>query len=216
MSKYEAIIWDLDGTLLDTLDDLRDSVNAALTQFGLPLRTRSEIRAFIGNGTKRLVELSVPDGLCQPHFDEIYDFFKSYYMKNSRNKTKPYEGVQELLNSLKACGYRMAIVSNKLDSVVKELAELFYGDAVETAIGASERTRRKPDPDMVYEALEILGVSNEKAVYIGDTEVDLLTAANSGLDCISVSWGFRDAPELVNSGAKVIAATPRELAEILK
>lgn len=216
MKKYETIIWDLDGTLLDTLDDLRDSVNFALAEFGCPPRSRSEIRSFIGNGTRRLVELSLPGGLRNPRYEEVFSLFREHYAANSRNKTRPYAGVPELLRDLKARGRRMAIVSNKLDPVVKALTQSFYGESVGVSIGASEKMPRKPAPDMVFEALRVLGASAETAVYIGDTEVDLRTAANSGLDCISVTWGFRDRPELVSSGATRIAGTPRELGEILR
>jgi len=216
MSKYNAIIWDMDGTLLDTLDDLTDSVNAALTEFGLPIRTRDEIRRFVGNGVLRLVELSVPEGPQHPQFEEIFSFFKSHYTKNCRNKTKPYDGLEKALPEFKAHGYRMAIVSNKIDYAVKELAELYFGDTINIAIGDTEGKRNKPYPDMVYDAMRLLDAKQESTVYIGDTEVDMATAENSGLDCISVSWGFRDKQELQKMGAKLIVDTPDELTRVLK
>ena len=216
MSKYNTIIWDMDGTLLDTLDDLADSVNAALAEFGQPLRTRNEIRSFIGNGVIRLVELSVPDGKENPKFEEIFSFFQRHYAKNCRNKTKPYVGLDKVLPELKRRGCRMAIVSNKTDSAVQSLTNLHFKDTMDLAIGNSERLRRKPYPDEVLEALRIFGAEKDSAVYIGDTEVDLMTAENAGVDCICVSWGYRDRQALLSSGAKVIADTPEELAELLK
>lgn len=215
MSKYNAIIWDMDGTLLDTLDDLTDSVNAALTEFRLPVRTRAEIRRFVGNGVLRLVERSVPEGPQQPQFKEIFSFFKNHYATNCRNKTKPYEGLEKALPELKSHGYRMAIVSNKIDSAVKELAELYFEDTIDVAIGDTEGKRNKPYPDMVFEAMRLLDAKQESTVYIGDTEVDMATAENSGLDCISVSWGFRDKQELQEIGAKLIVDTPEELLSVL-
>lgn len=215
MSKYNTIIWDMDGTLLDTLDDLTDSVNTALKEFHLPARTKDEIRSFIGNGIYRLLELSVPGGTRHPQFDEILGFFKTFYADNSSKKTRPYEGLDRALNELKKRGCRMAVVSNKIDSAVKALAELFFEGKMDAAIGNTESLRRKPYPDEVFEALRILDASKESAVYIGDTEVDIETAANAGIDCICVSWGYRDRSELLSRGARVIADTPEELTKIL-
>jgi len=205
----------MDGTLLDTLDDLTDSVNAALTEFRLPVRTRDEIRRFVGNGVLRLVERSVPEGPQQPQFKEIFSFFKGHYATNCRNKTRPYDGLEKALPELKAHGYRMAIVSNKIDSAVKELAELYFGDTINIAIGDTEGKRNKPYPDMVYDAMSLLDAKQESTVYIGDTEVDMATAENAGLDCISVSWGFRDKQELQEIGAKLIVDTPEELINVM-
>jgi len=215
MSKYNTIIWDMDGTLLDTLDDLTDSVNAALTEFHLPVRTRDEIRRFVGNGVRRLVERSVPDGRQQAQFEEIFSFFKNHYAINCRNKTKPYDGLEKVLPEFKAQGFKMAIVSNKIDFAVKELAELYFGNTINVAIGDTEGKRNKPYPDMVFEAMHLLGAQTETTVYIGDTEVDMETAENAGLSCISVSWGFRDRQELKAIGAKLIVDTPKELAGVL-
>jgi len=216
MGKYNTIIWDMDGTLLDTLDDLADSVNAALAEFGQPLRTRTEIRSFIGNGVMRLVELSTPGGKENPQFEEIFSFFQHHYAKNCQNKTKPYAGLDRVLEELKRRGCRMAIVSNKTDSAVQSLTNLFFKDTMDLAIGNSERLRRKPYPDEVLEALRIFGAEKASAVYIGDTEVDMETAKNSCVDCICVSWGYRDRQMLLDKGAKAVADTPEELAELLK
>ena len=216
MSKYNKIIWDLDGTLLDTLDDLTDSTNAALTAFHLPTRTRSEIRSYLGNGMMRLVERSVPDGKQHPQFREIYSFFESHYAKNSRNKTKPFDGLEKVLPQLKGLGYRMAIVSNKADYLVKELAELYYHDTIQIAIGEAAGIRRKPYPDTALEAMRLLGAEKATTVYIGDSEVDIATARNAGIDCLSVAWGFRDKTDLQASGAKHIVDTPEDLLKYLK
>lgn len=215
MSKYKSIIWDMDGTLLDTLDDLTDSVNEALKEFQLPARTRSEIRSYVGNGVLRLLELSVPNGKEHPQFEDIFSFFKSRYVLNCRNKTKPYDGLEKLLFELKSKRYRMAIVSNKIDSAVKELSELYFNDSIDVAIGDSEGHRRKPFPDNLLEAMLLMEANKESTVYIGDTEVDIATAENSGIDYICVSWGFRNKKELQASGAKLIVDTPEELASVL-
>ncbi len=212
MNKYSTIIWDMDGTLIDTLDDLTDSVNAALKEFQLPARTRIEIRSFIGNGVLRLLELSVPGGKEHPQFDAIFTFFNNHYAMNCRNKTKPYERLAELLRELKSQGYRLAIVSNKIDNALKELAELHFKDTMEVVIGDSEGIRRKPYPDKVFAALQQMNVNRESAVYIGDTEVDIETAKNAGVDYICVSWGFRDKQELQAAGATIIVDAPEELA----
>ena len=211
MKKYGTIIWDMDGTLLDTLDDLADSVNEALFKFSQPLRTRDEIRAFVGNGVLRLLELSVPNGRNHPQFEDIFAFFKLCYEKNQRNKTRPYDGLDMLLPRLKAAGYRMAIVSNKIDSAVKELAKLHFPGLMQAAIGETERFKRKPAPDMVLEALRLLGAEKDEALYIGDTEVDIETAKNSGLDFVCVSWGFRSRKQLEEAGAGSVFDTAEEL-----
>ncbi len=215
MGKYNTIIWDMDGTLLDTLDDLADSVNEALAEFRLPIRTRDEIRSFIGNGVARLIELSVPEGKQHPQYEEILTFFKSCYKRNCRNKTKPFDGLDKMLQELGNRGYRMAIVSNKADPAVKELARLYFGDTISVALGDAEGFRRKPYPDTVFKAIRLLEADKASAIYIGDTEVDIATAKNAGIDCICVTWGYRSRSELQAAGAKLIADSPDELAEIL-
>ena len=215
MSNYKTIIWDLDGTLLDTLDDLMDSVNAALAEYNLPLRTRQEIRSFVGNGVLRLLELSVPDGKQHPQFEEIFAFFNKHYAKNAQNKTRPYTGIETVLKALKNKGYKMAIATNKVDYAAQELTELYFKDTIDVTIGDSEKIRRKPYPDKVFEAIRMLNAEKESSVYIGDSDVDLETAKNAEIDCICVSWGFRDKEDLVAKGAKVIADTMEELLCIL-
>jgi phosphoglycolate phosphatase len=215
VKKYKAIVFDMDGTLLDTLEDLKDAVNHTMQIYSMPQRTTEEIRRFVGNGVERLLELCVPEGKAHPQFEEILTGFKAYYGLHSNDKTKPYEGVVQLLRDLKAEGYGLAIVSNKLDAAVKQLSEIYFEGIVETAIGEKDGIARKPAADMINAALQELGVAREEAVYVGDSEVDLLTAANSGLDCITVLWGFRNREFLQERGATQFARTPEEVKAFL-
>ena len=213
--KYTAVVFDLDGTLLNTLEDLMDAVNYALDKYGYPIRTLEEIRHFVGNGVRKLMERSLPDGASNPDFEEILSAFRTYYSIHCEDKTHAYDGILELMQQLKNSGYKIAIVSNKLDSAVKELNQSYFNGYVQAAIGEKEGIRRKPAPDMVENALAELNCSKEEAVYIGDSEVDIQTAANAGLDCISVSWGFRDPDFLLKCGATVIADTPQQIYDLI-
>lgn len=209
--KYKTLIFDLDGTLLNTLDDLAASVNYAMRQCGFPERTIDEVRRFIGNGVKVLIRRAVPEGTSEEEYLNAHREFRKHYSQNSRNKTAPYEGIIELLHALKEKGYSLAIVSNKVDFAVKDLRDEFFSDVIDVAIGDSDATRTKPEPDMVYKAIDELGADKESCVYIGDTDVDIETAKNSGMDCISVSWGFRSRSELVGYGAEMIADTAEDI-----
>ena len=200
--KYRTVIFDLDGTLLDTLDDLTASVNAALTKYGLPLRSKDEVRRFVG-------------GHAHPEFDRIYQEFRKDYGLHCNDRTRPYPGVLELLARLKSKGYGLAIVSNKADFAVNTLREIYFDGLIDVAIGERETIRKKPAPDTVLAALERLGADVETAVYVGDSEVDLETAANVPMDVISVSWGFRDAALLKERGACRLASNAGELEEML-
>lgn len=215
MGKYRSIIWDMDGTLLDTLSDIVESVNATMRAFSLPEHTRNTVRDSVGNGITRLVELTVPGGNQHPQFEEIEAFFVDHYGRNSRNLTLPYDGLLPLLHSCADAGVRMGIVSNKGDRIVKDLAELYFPGLIGVATGASVGVRIKPQPDMVFEAMRVLGAEKETTVYIGDSEVDVKTALNAGLDCIAVDWGFRDKEVLREAGATIILHTSQELAEYL-
>lgn len=215
MKKYETVIFDFDGTLLDTLEDLKDAVNYALRKHGMPERTLEEIRTFVGNGVRRLLVLSVPQGEENPAFEEVFAAFRSYYALHCNDKTAPYPGVIELLRALKQEGYALAIVSNKLDSAVKELSNIYFEGIVGAAIGEREGIARKPEPDMVHAALKELGQTAEGAVYVGDSEVDIRTAENAVLPCISVLWGFRDKEFLKANGATVFAATPADIKKLV-
>ncbi len=214
MKRYTAIVFDLDGTLLDTLEDLTNSVNHALSQLGYPTRRLDEVRFMVGNGVRTLMERAVPTGISAEDFEKCFALFKEYYDVHCNDCTRPYAGISELLHALKERGYRLAIVSNKIDHAVKALQQLYFQD-VPVAIGEKEGLRRKPSPDMVHAALRELQVSTEEAVYVGDSDVDIQTAANSGLDCISVSWGFRDTAFLQGYGATTIIDRPKELLSLL-
>lgn len=214
--KISTIVFDLDGTLLNTLEDLADSTNYALRQYGFAERTLEEIRAFVGNGVRKLIERALPEGAENPLFNSVFSCFKSYYVDHCMEKTGLYAGIPEMLHELKSAGYHMAIVSNKLQSGVDELYEHYFSDTVEVAVGERPELNRKPAPDMVLLALEKLGVSTDEAVYVGDSDVDVATARNSGLPCISVLWGFRDKEFLVQHGAHCFAQTPEEICRIIK
>lgn len=215
MKKYDTVIFDMDGTLLNTLDDLADAVNYALRSMGMPERSLEEVRCFVGNGVKRLMELSVPGGFDNPDFEETFAVFKEYYGEHCNDKTRAYDGVVELLRELRDEGYALAIVSNKLDSAVKELSEIYFEGIVKVAIGEKAGVAKKPAPDTVYEALKELHMPAERAVYVGDSDVDVMTAKNSGLPCISVLWGFRDQRFLEENGAVIFAETPRDVKKYL-
>ena len=217
-----TIIFDLDGTLMNTLDDLHDSVSYALRQAGLAPNPKQDTRRYLGNGVRNLVNRSVEQA-C-PTADEalkarVSEIFRAYYVAHSMDKTAPYEGIPEMLKECKKRGFFTAIVSNKLDPAVKDLHKAFFADSIDVAIGETPTVKRKPAPDMVDEAIRQLsllhGRSIEKSecVYVGDSEVDLQTAKNSDLPCIAVSWGFRDRDYLVEQGAKTIIDCPDELFE---
>lgn len=203
--NYKTLIFDLDGTLLNTLLDLASSVNYAMRECGFNERTTDEVRRFIGNGVAVLIRRAVPDGTPEEEYKRALDIFKTHYKENSRNNTAPYDGICDLLRKLKEDGYNLAIVSNKVDFAVKDLRDEFFNGLIDVAIGDSDATRTKPEPDMVYKAIEELGADKYSCVYIGDTDVDIETAKNSGMDCISVSWGFRTREELEGYGAGMIA-----------
>lgn len=211
MKKYQAIIFDLDGTLLNTLEDLMDSVNFALRQFQMPERSLEQIRCSVGNGVRRLMELSVPEGLQNPEFEEVFRTFQTHYTEHCNDKTQLYPGIALLLQRLKARGVKMAIVSNKYHEAVQELKEMYFKEYLSVAIGEKEGVRKKPAPDTVIEALRELEITKEQAVYVGDSDVDLKTAANSGMDCLSVTWGFRTKEELLAAGATVMINDPEEI-----
>lgn len=215
MKRYDTVIFDLDGTLLNTLEDLTDSVNYALTLNSLPIRKITDIRKFVGNGIARLIELCIPDGLGNPKFEKCLSDFRSHYSANMQNKTGAYSGVQELLKQLSKENYKLAIVSNKFDKAVKDLNLIYFGEYIKTAIGESKNISRKPAPDTVFKALEELAASSDKAIYVGDSEVDVKTAKNSKLTSVGVTWGFRDREVLKQEGADYIVDKPEELLKLL-
>lgn len=216
-SYAQASTWvfDLDGTLLDTLTDLSVSVNHALRLHGLPPRSVQDVRRFLGNGIRRLMEQSVPRQTSPELFEEVFSSFRTHYMEHCLDQTRPYEGVMPLLQSLSDRGLRLAIVSNKLQPAVTELHQRFFSSVIPVAIGESAEVRRKPWPDAVFAALRRLGSQPSEAVYVGDSEVDLETARRSGLPCVSVLWGFRDRRDLVEAGATCLVETPADILSLL-
>lgn len=211
MRDFKTYIFDLDGTLLSTLNDLASSTNYALRWAGMPERTIEEVRMFVGNGVKLLMERAIPEGVNNPKFEETYAKFREHYMEHNLDTTRPYDGVPELLHELKRRGKHLAIVSNKFYAATQDLAKHFFPDTIEVAIGERENIRKKPAPDTVLEALRQLNVSKEDAVYIGDSDVDIMTAKNCGLPCISVLWGFRDKDFLIEHGGSLFVDKPIEI-----
>ena len=217
---YNTFVFDLDGTLLDTLQDLANSVNYALQQHGMPQHSIDDIRRFVGNGVRLLMERAVPDGAANAEFEECFADFRQHYMLHSLDTTRPYDGITEVLHELKARGCQLAVVSNKMMAATQELIRHFFPE-IEVAIGEheAEGIRKKPAPDTVFEALRQLNTDPSKlntepsAVYVGDSDVDLLTARNSGLPCISVLWGFRNREFLLQHGATTLINRPEELLE---
>lgn len=210
--KKTTYIFDLDGTLLDTLQDLAAAVNFALRKNGMEEHSIDDIRRFVGNGVRKLIERAVPDGSKNPRIDEVFADFRSYYMQHSLDTTKPYDGITEILQELKMRGCKMAVVSNKMMAATQELVAHFFPE-IEVAIGENEAEgiRKKPAPDMVFEALNRLGAEAESAVYIGDSDVDIQTAKNAGVPCISVLWGFRNRKFLLEHGAQHFIEKPSEI-----
>ncbi|WP_274289769.1 HAD family hydrolase [Prevotella corporis] len=211
MREFETYVFDLDGTLLETLKDLAASTNFALRQYDMPEHSIEDVRMFVGNGVKKLMERAIPNGLENPKFEEVYATFRQHYLNHNLDTTKPYDGIPELLRELKGRGKKLAIVSNKFYAATQDLARHFFPDTIEVAIGERENIKKKPAPDTVVEALRQLGVSKEGAVYIGDSDVDIMTARNSGLPCASVLWGFRDKEFLLEHGATFFAEKPEDL-----
>lgn len=213
MNKYKTYIFDLDGTLLNTLEDLAASTNYALRSHGLPEHSIDDVRRFVGNGVRMLMRRAVPGGEQNPQFEATFATFRQHYLQHSLDATRPYDGIMEMLGELKHRGCRLAVVSNKFCAATEELCRHFFADLIEVAIGENEAAgiRKKPAPDTVFEALRQLGVGKDGAVYVGDSEVDLLTARNAGLPCISVLWGFRDRGFLTENGATTFVATPLEI-----
>lgn len=214
---YECIVFDLDGTLLDTLEDLADSVNFALQKNGLPLRTIEEVRSFVGNGIKNLMERAV-GAENQEHAEQALKDFKAHYKLHCADKTKAYDGIIPLLKQLKARGIALAVLSNKADFAVKDLAKRYFGDLLDEAMGENESAgiRKKPAPDALFSLVEKLGKDKNKTLYVGDSEVDIQTANNANMPCISVTWGFKDKEFLMKNGATHYADTPQDILKFIE
>ena len=216
MKKYDTVIFDLDGTLLNTLEDLADAVNFVMRKNHYPQRTIEEVRRFVGNGIRRLMELAVPENISETEFKQVFEEFKNYYTEHCQIKTCAYDGVMPLLKHLYENGYAMAIVSNKNHAAVCELNDIYFKDYIEVAIGQKDGIRKKPAPDTVVQALKELGKTKERAVYVGDSEVDFATAKNSGMDCVLVTWGFRNLEELKEFQPVAFVDTAEQLQMILE
>lgn len=213
--QVKAIVFDLDGTLLNTLDDLWLSVNYTMDKFGFPHRDRREVRSFLGSGVRVLINKSLPDDK-KDMTDECLATFKAYYDIHKDDNTRPYDGVIDMLKEVRAAGIKSAIVSNKYDAAVQELKNVTFNGLVDFAVGEGNGIKTKPAPDGVLLALKNLGVNKDEAVYVGDSEVDLKTAENSGLKCVAVTWGFRDRDFLLDNGAKNVIDNPAELLPLVK
>lgn len=210
-----TVIFDLDGTLTNTLADLKNSVNYALGKLGFPERNSDEIRSFVGNGVKMLVFRSVPENTDNETAEKCLEIFKEYYKINSCIETKPYDGIIELLEELKKRNIKTAVVTNKMHEAAAEIVDFFFEGLIDVTIGLSDKTPPKPAPDSIFLALEKLGVSKENAVYIGDSEVDCITAKNVKIPCIGVTWGFRDREVLLQNGADYIVDKPEKITELI-
>lgn len=214
--SIKAVLLDLDGTVLNTIDDLADSVNYAMTSLGFPARPVSEVMAIAGNGPRDLIRRCLPEYAKDDEFEECLDRFKAHYETNKTNKTAPYDGIIDALKELKEAGYKLALVSNKHDDALRALTKYYFGDVVDFSTGSSDTIPKKPAPDMVNIALEKLSVSKSEAVFVGDSEVDVQTANNADIPCISVTWGFRDRDALLSLNPSIIIDSASELLNAVK
>ena len=213
--RYKLAVFDMDGTILNTLEDLADSTNYALKVNGLPERTIDEVRRFVGNGIRLLIERAVPADTDKELTDKVFDTFKEYYKTNCAVKTRPYDGIKDVLLELRKAGCLTAVVSNKADFAVQDLCKDYFDNLFDFAIGEREGIKKKPAPDSVFEVLSKLNVEKADAVYIGDSDVDFATSVNAGMDVIMVGWGFRDEEFLREKGAKRIIKQPSEILDII-
>lgn len=213
---YELIVFDLDGTILNTLEDLADSLNAVFIELGYPERTIEEVRNFVGNGVLKLIERAVPVNTSEEDILNAFNCFSKYYQTHCAIKTKPYEGIIEVIQELKKQGCKIAVASNKIHSAVVSLCNEYFKGLIDIAIGDEPIRPKKPNPDMVEYVLQKLNISKTKTVYIGDSDVDILTAKNVGIDGIAVDWGFRTRDFLIQHKAKKIASNPKEILQLLK
>ena len=216
MKNYDTVIFDLDGTLLNTLEDLADAVNFVMRANQYPERTVEEVRCFVGNGIRRLMEQAVPKHVIGEEFERVFEEFKNYYTEHCQIKTCAYEGIMSLLSCLYEKRYAMAIVSNKNHAAVCELNDIYFKEYINVAIGQKDGIRKKPAPDTVIQALKELGKDKEKAIYVGDSEVDFATAKNSGMDCALVTWGFRTVEELAEFSPTAFIDKPEGLLGVLE
>lgn len=215
MKNIDTVIFDLDGTLLYTLGDLHACFNHAISHFGYPERNIDEIKSFVGNGIKKAIERALPHKVEDEELEKIVAYFRDYYKEHMFELTKPYDGVLELLETLKVKGFKLAIVSNKYDLAVKELCKKYFGEYIDIAIGEGNGIRKKPEANGTIKAIDELGSCIENSIFVGDSDVDIMTAKNVGIPCISALWGYRDKEFLKEHGAKLFAETPKEIEKIL-
>lgn len=213
--KYHTIIFDLDGTLLDTLDDLTDSINEMLKQEGHPLRTKEEVREFVGNGAKNLISRALPEGCGEQEATHCLAIYREIYKKNMFDKTRPYEGIPEVLQALKEKGIRIGVVSNKPNDATTEMCHIYFGSLLDAVTGDSPERKKKPAPDNIYAVMEQLSALKETTLYVGDSDVDMITAKNAGLACVGVTWGFRPKELLQEHGPDWIIDNAHQLIEII-
>ena len=214
--KINTIIFDLDGTLLNTLEDLHACFNHAIQTYGYPTRSLEEIKSFVGNGIKKAIERALPYKIADEELEKIVEYFRQYYKEHMLELTKPYEGILELLEELKKRNYKLAVVSNKYDDAVKDLVRNYFGEFIDVAIGEGYGVRKKPEADGVLKAINELGVKIENCIYIGDSDVDIKTAQNVGVPCISVLWGFREESFLKENGGNILAKDPKDIIKIIE
>ncbi len=214
--KIDTIIFDLDGTLLNSLGDLHACFNHAIKSFGYPERSLNEIKSFVGNGIKKAIERAIAKPIEDSDLNKIVDYFRIYYKDHMLEFTKPYEGIIEMLKQAKTKGYKLAVVSNKYDDEVKMLVKNYFGEYIDVAIGEGHGIRKKPEVDGVIEAINELNSNLKRAIFVGDSDVDIKTARNAGMHCISVTWGFRDKDFLMSEGAEFFANHPKEILEIIE
>ena len=209
---YKFVLFDMDGTVLNTIEDIHRSVNQTMRHFGYPEKTLSETKHNTGNASRNLILKSCPEGA---DVEEALSYYVPYYQAHCNEHTKPYDGIIELMAKLRADGIKTAVVSNKMDGAVKELASKWFDGLLDVAVGETEGYNRKPSPDLVLKAAQEMGADLSQSVYVGDTEVDILTARNSGIPCIEVTWGFRDKEEIINLGADVYCDNCDEVYEAI-
>ena len=211
----KMLIFDMDGTILYTLEDLMNSTNYALLEYGYPVRTLDEVRQFVGNGIHKLVERAVPEGTPKDRIEDVFETLEKHYKIHCMDITKPYDGIIDLLKKLREKGFQTAVVSNKVDFAVQDLVDDFFRGLFDIAIGEREGVRKKPAPDSVYEVMKAFHLAKEDVVYIGDSDVDFETAKNAGVDYILVEWGFRDRSFLESLGASVFAKKPEDILNLV-
>lgn len=211
------VIFDLDGTLLNTIADLTDSTNFMLSNFDFPSKTIEQVQQYVGNGTAKLIERAIPDGANNPNFEKCINIFKKHYSKNMFNKTSPYDGVIPMLEKIKSMNIKTAVVSNKFDHAAKELCKKYFYGLIDYCAGENELIgiMKKPSPDMISMVLNEFKIEPNDAIYAGDSDVDIITANNANIECISVLWGFKDKEFLINNGAKILISTPNEIFKYL-